>query len=505
MPDLSVPNRQSPKSILVYLFKNIKGLIALGFYVLIGSRAFSNSWIVLVVAVLVGFSVFISPILKYYFFKFYVVDDELIIEQGVLNKERKAIPLERIQSVNINQNVAQRLLNVVAVDIETAGSKAKELEIPALERSFAQSFKDLLQEKATQVIDSNDALKNENFADQEDSSTQQPAIDVQDKRPLLQLSMVDLLKVGLTQNHLRSGGLALGIVFGFWYKIKDVVEYFYEEQLDLDYESVVAGATISLVVFVIISFCIIAVLVSMILVINKFWDYSIYKKGNYLEVNMGLLNRREVKIPINKIQILEFHSNPLRKMLGYQTARIYQAQSENNELNNITVPACTSDKMAQLQQIIFGKIPEVDQQPMHSIAWSHARLNLYIVSIFTVLPAAVFVYFEQYWLVAIPALVLLWTTYNAYKSGEHTRILKASELLTLHKGWLFPSIIITPVFKLQASEACRSIFLKRRAQSHFKFHTAGGSRGARYFNTSEVHRLKNDTNNQVIASDRYWM
>ncbi|MEP3042750.1 PH domain-containing protein, partial [Nonlabens ulvanivorans] len=156
----------------------------------------------------------VGPIVQYWFFKFHVENDELIIQKGWIFKKRKAIPVERIQSINIAQNIAQRVLGLVAVEIDTAGSKAKELEIPALDRHFAEQLKTLLgREKQKKAVEASPITYVET-SDTEDI----PSVK-NDSKIILQLSFIDLLKVGITQNHLRSGGLAIGVVVGFWYKI----------------------------------------------------------------------------------------------------------------------------------------------------------------------------------------------------------------------------------------------------------------------------------------------
>jgi putative membrane protein len=497
MLDLSKPQRQSKKSILIYLFKNIKGLLAFSLYAIFGLSSVSNLLIMGGTIIAIAVLALIQPILKYYFFTFYLQDDELIIQQGIIQKERKAIPLERIQSVNIHQNLGQRLLNIVAVEVETAGSKAKELEIPGLEKEDAVAFKDLLKDRTRDNIieDHSEAV--------EKSITESEQLQDQ---PLLKLDIVDLLKVGITQNHLRSGILALGVVFGFWYKIKDIVERYYGDVFEnFEWEDIASYASLGLIAACLLVFIVVSLIVSVITVINKYWNFSIFKKGSYLEVEMGLLNRREIKIPINKIQILEFHSNPLRNLLGYKTAKIYQAQSEGNAANNVAIPACREHLKLQLQELVFEHVVEEDAPSLHSNPWSHARLNLYIVSAFTLLPAAVLVYFDQWLLAIVPIAVLVWTTYNAYRSGQWTSISKDKEIITLYSGWLFKKTIITPVFKLQAVEKWRSIFLRRRHELHFKIHTAAGSRGLRYFPEHAVTDLKNQINNQIITTDRYWM
>jgi len=504
MLDLSKPTRQSQKSILLYVFKNVKGLLLFVLYAIFGIGDRAN--FTMMIGLTVAFTVIglVLPILKYYFFTFHVENEELIIQQGFLQKERKAIPLERIQSVNIQQNLVQRLLQLVSVEVETAGSKAKELEVPGLDREFAEAFKNLLHDKASLIErTSTDELPIGSEVE-EGTYTSENRSDLNER--LISLSAVDLLKVALTQNHLRSGFLALALVFGFWFKIKDVVERFYGDLFErFEWEDVVSYASLSLVFIAIVTFIIVSLLVSLVTTVNKYYGFELRKSGNYLEAQMGLFNKREIKIPIQKIQILEFHTNPLRRILNYHTGKIFQAQSEGSKATSVDIPACDPQMMQQLQEIIYNQSLSNEHEILNSIPASHARLNFYILSLPSLAAAAALIYFEIYTGAGLAVVILLWTTYRAYRDGQKTSITRDEQLVVMRSGWLFHSIIITPVFKMQAVEKWRSIFLVRRKQIHFKLHTAAGSRGLRYFKEEEITALKNQINNRVIASKRHWM
>lgn len=512
MLDLREPRRQSSKSILLYVLKNVKGLIAIALYSAFGAKNFGNFWVIVGVAVVVTVILLISPFLNYWFFTFHVEDDELIIQKGVLNKERKAIPLERIQSVNITQNLVQRILQLVAVEVETAGSKAKELEIPGLSRSFAESFKNLLQDQTLQnqienQPENQNQAEDKSLLEYQDVTTKNTSKESStSKRELLSLDFTDLLKIGITQNHLRSGGLALGVVFGFWYNIKDFVEQFYGDVFDgFEWENMVGYASLSLFLMAAILFIIASLLVSVILTFNKYYGYTLHRNGEYLEIQMGLLNRREIKIPIQKIQILEFHTNPLRRLLNYQTAKIHQAQSQGTAISGAEVPACSPQMMVLLQELIFDHRIKEPVEQLDSIAISHARLTFYTTILPLVFAVGVSIYFEIYVLTILSTLLFGWLVYSSYRDGKNTAITSDEELVELRSGWLFHKTIIVPIYKIQALEKWRSIFLKRRQQIHFTVHTAAGSRGRRYFRERQVIDLKNRLNNLVLVSKRNWM
>lgn len=533
MLDLSQPTRQSKKSILYYLSKSLRGLAAVGLYAIFGISSWATiGWST---AILLLFAVLslISPLTRYYFFTFHIANGELIINSGVLLKQRKSVPLERIQSINLNQNIFQRLLDISSLDIETAGSTAKEIEIPALDTAFAKALKDTLKSKATSSVfkpafindggqqleneigyreTTDDAVNNEIAAQEQPIQTETQV----EKEPqtILELGITDLLKIGITQNHLKSGGIALGVVIGFWYKIKDIVERFLGdpfENWDKEIEATVVHGKVhmtdytSTIVVAFVSFCIVSVLVSVVLAITKYWDFKMVLDSDTLEIQMGLFNRQEVKMPLSKIQILEFHGNPLRRLLGYETAMIFQAQADDTKKTALDVPACTAAMRMHLQQMLFEEIPVAVVEELKPSAWSYMRLAIYITSVFMLPLVAVAIYFDL-WSGAVVALILLvFIAWMYYKIGLASAVQRDDRFIVFKKGWLFPSTIITPIFKVQATDLSRSVFLKKRKEIHFTAHTAAGSRILRYLNETDARALAHTINSSVLLSNRSWM
>lgn len=515
MLDLSIPQRQSKKSILLYLIKGLKSLIVFFVFGYFSISSGSNYY-VLAAPIVLGIVALVGPFLNYYFTKFHIENENFIINKGWLRKENKSIPLERIQSINISQNVIQRILGIAALEVETAGSKAKELEIPGLEKAFADQLKKILNESKRQAVNNiTDEAQETNILDGEstDELTEDNAFEKQETFTIkdeptliLDLGILDLLKVGITQNHLKSGGLALGVVFGFWYKIKDIVENFFGDYVEqYSWETALKGATFTFIGIAFFVFIIASILVSLVLAINKYWDFKMIKQDDYLEVTMGLLNRQEIKIPLNKVQLLEFHTNPLRKLLHFHTCKIFQAQSENNKLTSIEVPACKPHKIKELQELIFNATIQDAETELYTNPWSHARLRFYIAGTFSAFAITAAYLFEFYWAIGVVLFLLAFNVFSAYQYGLASKLTQDEDFVVFYKGWLLKSITISPIYKTQAVEKWRSIFLKRRKETHIKIHTAAGSRGLRYLKENQVIRLINSVNNQVLVENRKWM
>lgn len=75
--------------------------------------------------VLIGFGILVYLLvvafLNYWNFKFYLKDDDFYLTTGILNKESTVISKSKIQNVYIKQNFLQQLIDVVSLNIETAG------------------------------------------------------------------------------------------------------------------------------------------------------------------------------------------------------------------------------------------------------------------------------------------------------------------------------------------------------------------------------------------------
>lgn len=516
MLDLTTPQRQSKKIIFFYLFKSFKGLFLYVLFALIGSGSSSQygSYITMFIIFIAVMSL-VSPIIRYIYFTFHIEDNELIIQKGLLQKERKAIPLERIQSININQNIIQRILGIVSLEVETAGSKAKELEIPGLDKVFASQFKELLQERKEEITEEINPVEVEETSASDVSqdaaheslqkATAQKRTTVSETI-ILKLGFLDILKVGITQNHLKSGGLAIGVAAGGWYQINEILQELLPDLFEeFSWQNIISSASVGIAVSFLILFLFFSVIISIVLAFNKYWDFSMVRKGDDLELKMGLFNKKEIKIPLSKVQVLEFHSNPLRKLLGFQTAYIYQAQSTDSKLGSVSVPACKKEHRILLQNLIFEESIAATEQELHCNPYSYARLRFYITSTVIFPMIAVAYYFEQYVVIVPLVIVLLLLVFAAYMYGKHSKVIKDDDFVVFQKGWIFPQTIVSPVFKTQAVEKWRSVFLKRRREAHFKLHTAGGTRGLRYFKENELNTLLNSVNNQVIVNDKKWM
>ncbi|MDG1786185.1 MAG: PH domain-containing protein, partial [Ilumatobacter sp.] len=141
MIDLSVPQRQSPLAIVFLGLRILRslGIAQIVIVVLFIMRApFNGALSVLPFVIIVAFGGFSA--LAWWRYTFQVLDDELVVTKGIVRVVRLNVPIERIQSIAIEQQLLHRLTGLVKVAVDTAGSNEAEFSIDAVARPVAEEL-----------------------------------------------------------------------------------------------------------------------------------------------------------------------------------------------------------------------------------------------------------------------------------------------------------------------------------------------------------------------------
>ncbi|RZK14899.1 MAG: hypothetical protein EOO86_17780, partial [Pedobacter sp.] len=239
--DFSKPQRQSAAGIIIIVahgsFKVLKALIIpiiIAFlkpsenkhYLIIGPLA------LLVIAIIISY-------LWYRKFTFYLNKEkqEFVVNKGILNYDQIIIQLDKIQQVNINQNVLQKIIGVYGLKIDTAGASGEEVVIYAIDEQSAYNLKE--------------HLLNRHAGLEDNSFLIEPNIPFADETTLLKISALTLLKTGLTAKYGQS--LTLMIVF-FIYVVQEARHIMDLFELDKGYvkNTVMGLATLFSVAIIVI-------------------------------------------------------------------------------------------------------------------------------------------------------------------------------------------------------------------------------------------------------------
>ncbi len=491
------PQRQSLLGIVVYLLRSFRALTTLLLTIIALAAANPKLWYFLgfgIIPLALAFGVL--AYFQHRNFTFHVRGDELIIHKGVLVKDRIVVDVDRIQSIQITENIVQRMLGLVALKVDTAGSKGNELEIPALERPKANELKALLYQKK--------AAQNVGEEAREEGATPADPFAEAEGETLVKLGVFDLLLVGLTENHLRTGLIAVAFVFGTMSQYQELIERYFSDSVD-EYAQQAINAGITLILSAIILFTVLSVIISLVRTVLRFYNLKAVLKSQAVEISTGLLKRNEFRVPIRKVQFVLWQTNPLRRAVGYESATLKPSNSVGEVANkqSIEIPALKKAESAMLATGIFENyMPPVNE--IHADAAAYARLAA-IISSLILLPALGLIYwFHGYsaFLLLIPILLI---TSLAYIYGRTVRIFFDQDYVLIKKGWAFTSRAVLPSFKIQALSRKDNVFLARRNLCHISFYTAAGTRSVRYLDATDAKNLYDYLLYCTEKSNESWM
>ncbi len=497
--DLAKPKRQSVVGVAVIFFKNLR--VAINVFISFIAVSYGLQFSLLglglkEIAIIVVLIFIIISYFQYRRFFFYVVDDKFIIEKGLFSRDKITIPFDRIQTVNITQNLIQQILKVVAVKIDTAGSSGRELEISALESNYARELQGFLIERKQQAepLEENPSVREEQ---------EQMTARAQQQPALVNLSLRQLLMVGLTENHLRTAFVVFAVLNGYFWQFEEYLlkplEPVLEEQANLLFTRWLVILPLGILFFMLI-----AVLISMIQVFLKYYHLQFFVNERGVQLTSGLLKRNEYQVPVKKIQYIKWASNPLRKLLNIKTLTIKKAASEEQgDKQGIKVPGCEDH---QIKAVFDQFYPERKEGGFY---WLRARKLLFLqlgiwLGLFPaiLLQALVFVHWSLTFIGIFYLPVALVFIYQYYLRVE---LAINKEVVILKRGWVYPSFQIFKIGKLQNVSFHQSIFQKRRKLASIQFQTAAGTARMMHIPVQEAVQLYDYALYKIETHQGGWM
>lgn len=288
---MSKPRRLHPATIVFNIVKGIKDsifLIILAFVTLFDDHLLYAILIVICLLLLITG----TSILSWSRFTYLVVGDELRLEYGIFIRKKRFISKNRIQTIDLTQNILHRIFKLVKVEIETAGTGA-EAEASLLAVS----------------LEDGEALRAELKSIEKDEAAKE---EVETTLPTQMISRKQLMFAGATSGSIGVILAVLGFVSSEL--IRFIPSSFYDEAYNW-----VLGLGLLLIVLMgiggLISVWVLGILGTMI----KYWNFTISKAGEDIVIHHGLLEKKQITIPIRRIQAVGHVESIIRQPFGYCT------------------------------------------------------------------------------------------------------------------------------------------------------------------------------------------
>ncbi len=492
--DFETPQRQSVFGIIFFMLLAIRKSIAafwplLVLYVFKGDNAdFFKTYSTLLLA-LTGILLLAHSILSYRYFFFHIENNEFILKKGYLKKVTIAISFDKIVSINLNQNLLQQAIGVVELEIDSVGSKNKEVKISALSKEIANDLERLLSEKR-------ESLSKENLEEV-------PAVE-EGTGTVFKYQISDLIKVGLTRNHLR--GIAIVAAFGF--NILQQVDEFFKSEIEAatrQTENFIANSDLVIFVSLGIFIIFISFVISMIETILFYFNLNLKKSDKAFTLTSGLLKRKNITIPFSRIQAFRQSINPLQRLAGISTISLSQANSSERAKSKekVNIPGCDSSIFFKTRNSVFG---DVGFEKFATVLPHKAFLRRRII-FGAIVPSllSLFLLLISKWFFLLSAFIFLFGLWISWLSWRKRSYEINGQFLIVHNGSFARKLTIVEYFKAQGITLKQSFFQKFRNTATLSIMMAGISVSVSEIAVKEALEIKDYLLYAIESSKKNWM
>ena len=248
----------------------------------------------------------ISGLIKWWTFVYWYEDSELRVEYGLFVKKKRYIPFDRIQNLNYKEGIFHRIFKLVEVQVETAGNKTgkPEAELTAVTRDAADEI-ELRMKRAKQ--------KEVAF-----EQTEQVVVEDVPSTTIHKMKIPELLLLATTSSGV---GVVLAGVFAAVTQFAEFIPFdaIYDELAFIMKYSFIA------VVIIIALALLLTWVISVALTFLNYYNFTVTKEQERLMITRGLIEKKRVTIPLNRVQAIKIVENPFQQLLGLASVAVESA------------------------------------------------------------------------------------------------------------------------------------------------------------------------------------
>lgn len=291
--------RSNWKSLIYKLIKGTISNFGLGVLFIV----FLKQWFWIAIVLFVVLDIIFSIIgWKYEYIS--IKDNEVHYYKGIFSKETLIIPKKSFKSMDISQNLIERLLAYKIVKIE---SPSKDFGVDDIKMSLNNEQIDILKSFALDDLNNEctvDVNELNSIKDNEESK------EIKQKK----IETKKLVIYGFTSFNLF---VALVFIFNILGKLDDFISSDYLSNIiDGAFKNNSQGMSIILIAVGLLIFLIILKLIATVYYIIKYYNFTLLKENNNIKITYGLFSTKEFSFKDNNIKLIKIKSNPIRQFLN---------------------------------------------------------------------------------------------------------------------------------------------------------------------------------------------
>jgi putative membrane protein len=403
-------------------------------------------------------------------------DGVLHLDEGIVVRNERRIPVERIQHVELERRLRHQIFGLAAVRVETAGGSGAELTLDSIALAEAELLRSTVLER----------LRDEQPPPEVDGPGGPLPAPAPPPPPetLVRLPPSRLLLAGVTGPEVVAVLAAIGFAV-------DLLADLGVDPDELEGTRLSSVAVAALVIVVVPLWFAVAALIGLV----RRWDLTAVIVRDELRVTYGLLRRNEFVVKTNRVQDVRISHRMLLRPFGRADVRVRTAASGSTERSRVDVPLLSP---AEIDVVLARVMPAALPLPPLQAAPPAARRRAIgrstavgavgaAILVLVALAAGAPV------LVAAAVLLLLLSVARGEAYHRGLGMATAAGLVHSQAGTLTRNRSIVPAERVQSASVVASWFQRRRALAHLRLDLAGDAVGVLDREAGEARALLEST------------
>lgn len=399
-------------------------------------------------------------------FRFFLDDDDIRIEQGLINRTVRSIPYDRIQDVSIEQKFLAQLFNLGEVKFETGGGEGEDAKLSYVRMERAEALRATIRARKAEHVEGVAAVE---------------TTLVREAPPLFAMDNGRLITLGLYSFSLVIfavlGGLAQQFDFLLPFEIWDFKHWIgIAEERGVSIDGISTGARIIGALFAVLALVTLGVVTGIVRTFLKEYGFRLDRTERGFRRRRGLLTKTDVVMPVNRVQAANIVTGPIRKWRGWHALKFVSlAQDSKDESDYMAAP------LAKLEEIWPIMADANILPPDEETRFQRGEFRWWLAGFALVIPATMAamvvvgivgdVAFAQTALmlfIPLALLLLCGIQWRLFQFGEDpTR-------LYVRRGWWRQQLTILPKIRVQSIEISQGPLSRLTGLVSMHFGISGG-------------------------------
>lgn len=437
--------------------------------------------------------------------RFFWDDEFFYMKSGIFNRKLRRIPFERVQSVNTSQNIIHRFLNLVSMDIDSAGSAGQEVQLSAVSKKVSDAFSERVYAFKEQMT--------ENELNVLEVDAQATAQSQEDER-IAKVKSSDIVLFALFENHLKTIGLILAFLLTIFQQVNDAFEdlpkEYIEEQSQLLFKNFESDLALFLILIGTLSVGV-TILFTIIRLLLTHFGTELYKTSKGYRKISGLLTRKKTELGLSKVQMIKWSTNPLKAMFGLYGFTLSNASPKVADPNNLFgstfyIPALRWHAIEHtVGRILNRKAPDLQIAP-NPVSFRYVfRQTRYIGFLPSLVSSSILIYFEFYLWIILPAIWWISVFVSLFLYRRNFRMLFDEETAWIKYGIIGRRWKAIEWFKIHNVTLKSSPHQRKKALRTIVLHTSGDTLKIPYVDLESAKKIRDIALWQINTKERPWM